>query len=153
MGQRIVIVAYDGVATLDITGPADVFTEAARQLGDGNAYRVELTSMGGGARRTTSGITVHSRDLARVRPRASDTVLVAGGGERALRAAVADDGLRRWLQHANGRVDRMGSVCSGVFVLATAGLLAGRRVATHWQACGPLANMFPDLSVDSKFLW
>ena len=43
---------------------------------------------------------------------------------------------------------RVGSVCSGVFVLAGAGLLDGRAATTHWAFCEQLGRDFPDVSVE-----
>jgi transcriptional regulator GlxA family with amidase domain len=51
------------------------------------------------------------------------------------------------------RAARYGSVCTGAFVLAAAGLLDGRRVATHWASCSKLAQRYPALSVDADALY
>jgi transcriptional regulator GlxA family with amidase domain len=48
---------------------------------------------------------------------------------------------------------RFGSVCSGTFVLASLGLLDGKRVATHWNACDPLAKTYPHLNVERDMLY
>jgi len=73
---------------------------------------------------------------------------VAGGEERAIRAALADAALATFLRRAARSVKRLGSVCSGAFVLAAAGLLDGLRAATHWSACARLASSFPAVNVD-----
>jgi transcriptional regulator GlxA family with amidase domain len=44
--------------------------------------------------------------------------------------------------------ERFGSVCAGTFILAGLGLVDGKRVATHWEACGPLAELYPSVKVD-----
>ncbi|MBL8743237.1 MAG: AraC family transcriptional regulator, partial [Myxococcales bacterium] len=62
--QRVLIVAFEGVQTLDVTGPGEVFATAAR-LAERDLYRVELTSTGGGLRVTSSGLRLATRDLAR----------------------------------------------------------------------------------------
>ena len=54
--QRVLVVLFDGVQTLDVTGPAEVFAATARQLGR-PAYRVELLSSGGGMRRRTAAVS------------------------------------------------------------------------------------------------
>lgn len=150
--RRVIVIAFDGVQTLDLTGPAEVFAAASRAAG-APAYRVVAASVGGGQRATTCGIAIATADLRRIAPRAGDLVLVAGGGEVAIRAAVADPALRRWLGRAAAVADRIGSVCSGAFVLAAAGLLDGKRAATHWSAVDRLARAFPAVTVDGNAIF
>jgi AraC family transcriptional regulator, transcriptional activator FtrA len=45
------------------------------------------------------------------------------------------------------------TVCSGVFVLAEAGLLAGRRATCHWHSHAELAERYPDVTVDPDVLF
>ncbi len=145
--DRIILVLFDGVQTLDVAGPAEVFAAAGRVTGRPR-YELVHASVGGGERTTTAALRLATVDLARVRPRPRDVVLVAGGDDAGVRAAAADPVLRDWLRVAQRRVRITGSVCSGAFVLAAAGLLDGRRVATHWSACAELAQRFPALKVD-----
>jgi transcriptional regulator GlxA family with amidase domain len=81
-----------------------------------------------------------------------DTLLVAGGS-RGLKAVMAREDVRRWLLRVAPRTRRFGSVCTGAFVLAAAGLLDGRRVATHWASCQRLAEKFPAVTVDADALY
>jgi transcriptional regulator GlxA family with amidase domain len=87
------------------------------------------------------------------RPRPPDTVLVAGGDDDGVRAALHDTDLVMWMARASHRVRRIGSVCSGAFVLARAGVLDGKRVATHWSACDLLAEFRPQLHVDPNAIF
>jgi transcriptional regulator GlxA family with amidase domain len=80
-----------------------------------------------------------------------DTMLVMGG--LGVAAAARDAALRRWLVRWAPRVRRMGSVCTGAFVLAAAGLLDGRRAATHWQWADELARRFPKVAVDGDAIF
>jgi transcriptional regulator GlxA family with amidase domain len=56
--------------------------------------------------------------------------------------------ITRWLREQATGVRRLGSVCSGAFILARAGLLDGKRVTTHWNASSELARAFPLLNVE-----
>lgn len=47
----------------------------------------------------------------------------------------------------------MGSICTGSFVLAAAGLLAGRRATTHWKSCDELRTLYPEIGVDPDVLY
>jgi transcriptional regulator GlxA family with amidase domain len=149
---RVVIVVFEGVQTLDATGPAEVFAGASRRIG-APRYRIAYASIGGGLRETSSALRIETRDLSRLRPHRDDLVIVAGGGEVAIRAALADHALIAWLARAAPIVDRIGSVCSGAFILAAAGVLDGRRAATHWSACERLANAFPAVTVDGNAIF
>ncbi|MDB4943484.1 MAG: helix-turn-helix protein [Labilithrix sp.] len=145
--DRIVLVAFDGVQTLDLIGPADVFAAATTDPLPG-AYEVVVASSAGRPVSTTAGCAIGTQPLRGVKLRRTDTVLVAGGGEAAIRAAVADEAVRAFLGRAGRTARRVGSVCSGAFVLAAAGLLDGLRAATHWSACARLAAYFPAVTVD-----
>jgi AraC family transcriptional regulator, transcriptional activator FtrA len=54
---------------------------------------------------------------------------------------------------ASQRGARIASICTGAFVLAAAGLLNGRRAATHWMHAGTLAERYPQIRVDSAALY
>ena len=45
------------------------------------------------------------------------------------------------------------SICTGAFVLAAAGLLAGRQAATHWRYADDLRRLHPDVGVDENVLF
>ena len=141
------MVAFDGAQTLDLTGPSEVFAAAGRVLGE-PVYRVEVLTSDGAPIRTSSGMEVRTRALARTSLRASDTVLVVGGEEGPIRAAIADRALLAYLARASRVARRVGSVCTGAFVLAASGVLDGLRVATHWESCDRLASFRPTLEVD-----
>lgn len=149
---RVVLVAYPGATTLDVAGPAEVFAGVATALGK-PAYEVVTTSVGGGEIATTSTLRISTRDLCGIRPQATDTVLVAGAPERPLRAAMADTALHKWLGAAATRVARLTSVCSGAFILGAAGLLDGRRVATHWRGVEAFRSLFPRAELDPKAIF
>ena len=145
--HRIAILAYEGCQLLDVTGPAAVFG-AANEGRERPAYEVEIVSPDGGPIASNCGVVLVSRRFGK----RYDTLLVAGGS-RGLKAVVAREDVRRWLQRVAPRTRRFGSVCTGAFVLAAAGLLDGRRVATHWASCERLARGFPALEVDAESLY
>ncbi len=149
---RVVLVAFDGAQGLDVMGPAEVFAGAERHL-EVPGYEVVVASVGGGQIRATSGVRLLVRELRRVRPRRTDTVLVVGGNDRAMQRAVFDDALVDWVTRAARTAKRIGSVCAGAFVLARAGILDGKRAATHWSACRRLAAYRPQVSVDPNAIF
>jgi transcriptional regulator GlxA family with amidase domain len=149
---RVILAVFDGAQGLDVLGPAEVFAGVGR-YDDVAGHDVVLAAVGGGSIRATSGVTMSVVDLARLRPGRDDTVIVVGGEEGAIRSAVFSKPLVAWLSRAARIVRRIGSVCSGAFVLAHAGILDGRRVATHWSACQQLAAFRPQLTVDPNAIF
>lgn len=145
--HRLHILAYEGCQLLDVTGPAAVFG-AANEAIDRPAYDLRIVSADGGLVRSNCGVSLDSRKIGGQ----PDTLLVAGGS-RGLKAAMTRRDLQRWLRRVAPRAERFGSVCTGAFVLAAAGLLDGRRVATHWASCERLARGFPSLDVDAESLY
>ncbi|MBP2335607.1 transcriptional regulator GlxA family with amidase domain [Saccharothrix coeruleofusca] len=144
--RSVLVVLFDGVQPLDVAGPLDVFSVAARFAGTEEAppYVVRTASLGGGAVRSAGGLRlVPDFDLTGVED--PDLLLVPGGPG----VEHADAGLVTWLRERAPGLKRVVSVCTGAFLLAEAGLLDGRRATTHWEACAYLAGMYPRVRVDS----
>ncbi|XVV13579.1 GlxA family transcriptional regulator [Actinoplanes sp. CA-131856] len=133
--HNVRVLLFDGVQSLDVTGPVEVFTNAG-------GYRVTTASPGGRSVRTSSGLTlVPDGPLDETVP---DTLVVPGGaGTRLPPRDVVE-----WLRHHGARPPRVMSVCTGAFLLAAAGLLNGRRATTHWQYCATLAKRYPGIEVE-----
>jgi transcriptional regulator GlxA family with amidase domain len=148
--RRIVILAFDGVQTLDVTGPFEVFASANRLCG-GDEYSVEIVAAEDRPLRTGSGLAiVPDRTTSGVRG-PIDTLLVAGGD--GVLKAVKDERLVGWVKRAAARSRRVASVCTGAYMLAEAGLLDGRRAATHWASAADLARRHPEIEVDSEAIY
>ncbi|MDK0523404.1 GlxA family transcriptional regulator [Streptomyces sp. ML-6] len=139
--QSVLVVLYDGVQSLDVTGPMEVFAGASHFPGAG--YELRTASLDGAPVRTSSGLLlVPDGDLAGAR--VPHTLLVPGGeGARTPAPALVD-----WLRDHAPRAERLVSVCTGALLLAEAGLLDGHRVATHWTVCDHLARTHPAVEVD-----
>src|SRR5262245_53278657 len=128
--RSIAILAVPGVQLLDVAGPLDVFAEANARSGQA-LYRPVLLASRAGELRCSSGIRLAPDGVAGREGEARfDTLLVAGAPHAA--DLHPPPSLREWMRrHARG-ARRYGSVCSGAYLLGAAGLLDGRRVATHW---------------------
>jgi transcriptional regulator GlxA family with amidase domain len=148
----VLIVAFDGVQSLDLTGPLEVFTGAndylAGQGGGEPAYQIAVATLGAKPARTSSGLTIVPDTDLRAAPAAH--TLVVPGGEGTRSAGAAGEELTGWLRQHAGTAQRITSVCTGSFLLARAGLLAGRRATTHWAYADALARQFPEVSVDPE---
>jgi transcriptional regulator GlxA family with amidase domain len=147
--RRVVILAFDDVQSLDVTGPTEVFSQAGQIARE--PYRIELVAPTAEPIRTNSGLTlVPHRAAAAVRG-PIDTLIVAGGS--GVVRACEDERLVRWVARAAGRARRVASVCTGAFMLAEAGVLDGRRAATHWAGCDELAERYPAIDVDHEAIF
>lgn len=144
---HILIVAVPPMRTLDVFGPAEVFGDANWLQGGDPAYKVNIISAG--ADRVVSnylGTPVHADSTFREYDGPIDTILVAGCmGPRELHY---ESGFLDWLRLQSSRSRRFGSICTGAFVLAKAGLLDGRRATTHWKWARELAEDNPRVAVD-----
>src|ERR1039457_4294833 len=152
--RTVLIVLFDGVQALDVTGPLEVFDGANQWRAHHRArpaYEIRTASLGGHMVRTSSGLRLApDSDLREIGPpdrvgEIGPEMLIVPGGEGSRRA---DPDLVAWLRAHGRRAQRLVSVCTGAFLLAEAGLLDGRKVTTHWAYCGALAARFPTLTVD-----
>ncbi|MDT0430896.1 MULTISPECIES: GlxA family transcriptional regulator [Streptomyces] len=142
MKQRtVLVVLFDGVQSLDVSGPMEVFAGASRF--PAVSYELSTASPGGAPVRCTSGLTLVP-DGALEDAAVPDMLLVPGG--RGTRAP--DPELIDWLRAHAPLAGRLVSVCSGALLLAEAGQLDGHRVTTHWAVCDRLARDHPAVEVD-----
>lgn len=149
--SNVVLVTFEGVETIDIAGPASVFSKA-EQLRPGS-YRLHIASPAGGPVSTNGGLSIAATLPLRELPATIDTLVVAGGDEPGVRAIVAQGDLVDWVAEAAPRMRRVASVCSGAFVLAAAGLLDGRQATTHWSACDLLQALRPQVDVQRERIY
>jgi transcriptional regulator GlxA family with amidase domain len=141
MARRVVFVVYPGITALYLVGPHEV-------LGAAGGYDLTVAGVELGPVRTTRGPeVVAARELASLRG-PIDTLLVVGGV--GAYDASQDAALVREVRRLTSRAQRVGSVCTGAFVLAAAGVLDGKRVTTHWASCDLLAQEYPRVDVDPE---
>ncbi|MDB5362596.1 MAG: helix-turn-helix domain protein [Rhodospirillales bacterium] len=150
MPRKIVVLAVENAQLLDVTGPFQCFASAndVTEARDRLPYDPIIVSPLGGLLKTQSGLAIMTRSLAELAHEEIDTLIVAGGlgTRRAIQDAVLIQAIRDW----SGRVRRLASVCTGAYLLAAAGLLDGRRVATHWGAAEDLQRRFPRIAVEPE---
>jgi transcriptional regulator GlxA family with amidase domain len=153
--KRIVLFTLPPVREMDLVGAVDVFTSANRAVGGKPLYDVKIVSAekARADRRIEGmcGLSLQCHADFRGFGGQIDTLLVPGGTgveERRPEAAAL-----QWLQKTVMNVRRVGSICTGSFLLAEAGLLDGRRATTHWAFAPELAKRFPKVNVDPAPIW
>jgi|SRR5215469_1955515 len=142
------VLAYPAVQLLDVAGPVQVFASAnnlVAEAGGAPPYRLRVVAQGGEGVTASAGVTLAAGALTQA-GEALDTLLVAGG--EGAEAAAENPVLVDWVRQRAARARRVASVCTGAFLLAAAGLLDGRRAATHWKYCAKLAQRFPAVHVE-----
>ncbi|MFD5284855.1 GlxA family transcriptional regulator [Streptomyces rubrogriseus] len=145
--HRVVVLVFDGMKLLDLSGPAEVFSEANRFGAD---YRLSIVSADGSPVRSSIGMRVPADTDVRAAA-AHDTLVVVGGD--ALPDSPVDPVLGAAAKELAERAGRIASVCTGAFVLGAAGLLEGRRATTHWQHTATLARRCPSTRVEADALF
>ncbi|WP_428334043.1 GlxA family transcriptional regulator [Novosphingobium sp.] len=142
-GRAIWFLVFPGFELLDLGGPLCAFALAS-DFHEAR-YDVHIVSAAGGLVSGAAGVTI-----ATVAPATLghlDTLIVVG----AQSPAILDDQsqtaelIRAWAPRAR----RVASVCTGAFLLAAAGVLAGRRATTHWRCAGELQQRYPSIKVDA----
>ncbi|WP_206957069.1 transcriptional regulator FtrA [Trinickia acidisoli] len=141
------VLAYDGVNAFEFGIAVEVF--GLRNMG-ANWYRVVVCAdqpkhpllLGFGVKLLTDAGLACLEE--------ASTIIVPGWHDI---DAVPPEPLLETLRHAHARGVRIASICSGVFVLAAAGLLDGRRAAVHWAQADALARRYPNLLVDPRVLY
>ncbi|MED5598374.1 GlxA family transcriptional regulator [Janthinobacterium sp. P210006] len=147
----IAILIFPGVQALDVSGPLDVFAEANGFLPPERHYAIEVLGTQEGLLRCSNGLCLAAHRHYAQASDVYDLLLVAGGP--GLPAQPRDAALSAWLAQAAGRAGRYGSICNGAFLLGHAGLLDGKKVATHWNDAAALAARFPLAQVDADSIY
>src|SRR4051794_18068897 len=135
---------YPGVAPLDVAGPLQVFG-VSNFLAKQKLYEVITVAPTAGPVPTPLGFAFMPTCAMAALALPVDTLLVSGGGGP---DAGTDPEILDWLRMASRKARRFGSVCTGAFALGAAGLLDGKRVATHWAFGAELARRNPAAKVE-----
>ena len=149
--RHIAMLAFPDCQVLDVCGPLECFAFVnywlylSGQPRD-SAYNFSVLGERAGPIATMSGLQIVAERSIADTPDDIDTLLVTGG--IGVEVARKNKVLVDWVRRMAGKVRRLGSICTGTFLLAEAGLLDGYRATTHWHWCQQLADEYPDIQVE-----
>lgn len=151
--RHVVMLAFPECELIDVSGPMSVFSFANYALklaGRSSEVLYDLTVVAeqAGPVKTFSNISIHADHSYESVRDGIDTLLIAGGIN--VEQAMYDEKIKKWLQDMMPRVRRIGSICTGAFVLAESGLLDYRNATTHWHFCSKLASQYRNIRVDPE---
>ncbi len=153
--MNIGILAFDGVELLDLAGPYEVFTTAARvharsqPAGTAALFAVHLIGTAGPEVQARAGLRLQAPFSLHEHPTLA-ALIVPGG---VVDAELARPGLAAWLQRQAREVPLLASVCTGALLLAQTGVLDGREATTHWEDLDALRALRPAVRVREGVRW
>jgi AraC family transcriptional activator FtrA len=141
------VIAYDGLCTFEFAVAVELFALPRPEFD--HWYRFATVKAESGPIRATGGITIDAEDDLILLKEAS-LIFVPGwrGADEPVPSTLCSALVEA---HSNGA--RIASICSGVFVLAAAGLLDGGKATTHWRYTEKLAQKYPEITVDQDVLF
>jgi len=147
--RRIIFTVYKGVSLLDLAGPLEAFRIAdafSPSRGRRASYECTVVSSRGGRVMTADGVELNTKPARKAAKNPIDTLVVPGGFF--VDDVTRDRTLVQWIAKTAPGCRRVCSVCVGSFLLAEAGILDGRRAATHWKHAPLLASSYPAVTVE-----
>ncbi|WP_028299099.1 GlxA family transcriptional regulator [Oceanospirillum beijerinckii] len=147
MTHKLVFIVYPGFQLLDAAGPIAAF-EMANRMKPGT-YELILASPKGGMVKSSASTTLSTTPFAQVFN--ADTFLAVGGP--GVNEASTSAEMLAFIGDLSQKAKRIGSVCSGAYLLACAGLLNGKKATTHWQLSADFKQRFPDVLLDEDRIY
>lgn len=149
--KTIGFLVYDGLQALDLFGPQEVFAEA-NKCGSSKSsdYKTIIISETGASVTTESGVVIGAHASLRNCPVLHTLIIPGGAGSRGDKISQH---LVNWVKRRAQKVSRIGSVCTGLFILARTGILDGRPVTTHWHHTDEALAAFPTLQMQPDALF
>lgn len=146
--KRVGFILYDRFTALDLFGPLEALHSSASQ--GGVEYSIQLIGDQQRMYKAESGVQVLA-DKALDAVQNLDILIVPGG--RGSRVPEVQRVLCPWLAEQAPRISKIVSICTGVYLLAEAGLVNGKTVTTHWQHCEDFQQNYPEVNLRAEALY
>ncbi|MCC8188118.1 MAG: GlxA family transcriptional regulator [Bacteroides sp.] len=155
--RHIVLLVPHYSTLLDICGPFDVFQKAIEYRNEASplpdfTYQIHVVSTRRSKRiEMLGGISILGEGSYKEIDYPIDTLIIGGLSNHPEYKPGKE--VLAWIKEQSGKVRRICSVCAGAFILAEAGVLSGKKAATHWMRCDKLAREYPDTEVDREAIF
>ena len=146
--KSIGILGFDGLTVLDLAGPLEALAAARTDVDADKAracYDARIIAVGAKTFVSASNLAFTAKETL-LKTSDLDTVIIPGG--LGVRDGEAGRKIAEWLGAHTADLNRVVSICAGIYPLAQSGLLDNRKVATHWKYAQDVARRFPKIRVD-----
>jgi len=153
--HNVVFLGFDHIQLLDLAGPLETF-QIANEAPNGANYKTYIVSENDSFK-SASGMQIKSdykleqfdhRDNA---PFTIDTLVIPGGAGS--RVPEVSKPVTKWITRNFDAIERVVTVCTGLFFIGDLPFLNGKEVVTHWAYLDKLQNKFPNLIVNRDRLF
>jgi transcriptional regulator GlxA family with amidase domain len=147
--KHISILAPKGAILGSVEGPRQVLTEVNKfvnSLGKPALFRIQLVGTEKEIPVCGGRYTIYTDALAKDIKHTDLIIIPALDGEW---TKLLEDNkeLATWIKAQHEAGAEVASLCVGAFLLASTGLINGRKCATHWMAANDFRRMFPDVNL------
>ncbi len=151
--KHITIIVPDGQSSLStvacIVGAYEIFLQANtywKRLGKKEQYRIELAGVSKKAEFSHGLLTVKPHaDISQVQK--TNLIIIPSLVRDFNKALKKNQLFINWIEQQYKQGAELASMCTGTFMLASAGLLDGRNCSTHWHAADSFRALFPQVKL------
>ena len=147
--MNIGIYIYNEAEVLDFSGPFEVFSTASRIYENKNPFTTFLVSEDGKTINARGGYSVNPAYGFKDAPKLDILIVVGGVHTQEIKKTNVLD----WIRQKSANATAIASVCTGVFLLAEAGVVSNHTVTTHWEDIPDLKSNYPNLKIAKSKRW
>ncbi len=154
MKHNVGIYLYNEVEVLDFAGPFEVFSTGSRvnaliEPESNNLFNVFTVAENMNPVLARGGLKIVPEHSISEHPEIN--LLIIPGG--IITDELEKEHVVSWVINSSNNANITASVCTGVFLLAKAGLLKAKAATTHWEDIDELKSMFPDIIIRKNVRW
>ncbi len=152
--KRISILVTKGAILGNIEGPRQVFTEVNQLLasmGKPPLFEIKLAGLSKESLLNDGLYTITTDPIKNIKK--TDLIIIPAMYGNLQKAVEDNKKFIPWIVKQYNSGAEVASLCLGAFLLASTGLLEGKKCATHWLAANEFRKMFPEINlVEDKII-